>query len=138
MKMFDFAEITNDMSEIEILNYYRNLYYTEPQVTERGIVANAINDMFDLINRQKAEIEKLKAENRILSRNGDTAFQDGLNERRELFEPEIKAEAYKELAERLKDAFPECNRDCKCPAIYFDDYCYIIDECCEEMEGEEE
>lgn len=105
MKMFDFAEITNDMSEIEILNYYRNLYYTEPQVTERGIVANAINDMFDLINRQKAEIEKLKAENRILSRNGDTAFQDGLNERRELFEPKIKAEAYKEFEEKAKENF---------------------------------
>ncbi len=57
--------------------------------------------VLDLINRQKAEIEKLKKENEILSRNSDNAFQEGLNERRELFEPEIKAEAYKEFAERL-------------------------------------
>ena len=42
--MFDFAEATKEMSASEILNYYRNLYYAEPQVTERGIVANAIND----------------------------------------------------------------------------------------------
>lgn len=42
--MFDFAEATKEMSAAEILNYYRNLYYAEPQVTERGIVANAIND----------------------------------------------------------------------------------------------
>ena len=42
--MFDFAETTKEMSAAEILNYYRNLYYAEPQVTERGIVANAIND----------------------------------------------------------------------------------------------
>lgn len=42
--MFDFAEATKDMTAAEILNYYRNLYYAEPQVTERGIVANAIND----------------------------------------------------------------------------------------------
>ena len=42
--MFDFAETTKDMTAEEILNYYRNLYYAEPQVTERGIVANAIND----------------------------------------------------------------------------------------------
>lgn len=42
--MFDFAEVTKEMSAIEILNYYRNLYYAEPQVTERGIIANAIND----------------------------------------------------------------------------------------------
>ena len=59
--------------------------------------------VLDLINRQKAEIEKLKAENRILSRNADTAFQDVLDERRELFEPEIKAEAYKEFAERIRE-----------------------------------
>lgn len=44
--MFEFAEITKDMTAAEILNYYRNLYYAEPQVTERGIVANAINDYF--------------------------------------------------------------------------------------------
>lgn len=56
----------------------------------------------DLINRQKAEIKKLKSENEILSRNADNAFQEGLNERRELFEPEIKVEAYKEFAERLR------------------------------------
>lgn len=57
--------------------------------------------VLDLINRQKAEIKKLKSENEILSRNADNAFQDGLNECRELFEPEIKAEAYKEFAEKL-------------------------------------
>ena len=44
--MFDFAENTKEMTSAEILNYYRNLYYAEPQVTERGIVANAINDYF--------------------------------------------------------------------------------------------
>ena len=100
--MFDFAKKVNNMSAVDVLNYYRCLYYAEPQVTERGIVANAINDVPDIISRQKAEIEKLKAENQILSRNADTAFQDGLDERRELFEPEIKAEAYKEFAEKLK------------------------------------
>ena len=70
----------------------------------------------DLIKRQKTEIERLKSmnqakldcihdlqkKNEILSRNADTAFQDGLNERRDLFAPEIKFEAYKEFAERLK------------------------------------
>lgn len=73
----------------------------------------------DLIKRQKTEIERLKSmnqakldcihdlqnENKILSRNADTAFQDGLNERRDLFAPEIKAEAYKEFAEKAKENF---------------------------------
>ena len=83
--------------------------------------------VLDLINRQKAEIERLK---------GSTVVNNIMESQR--IKRKAKAEAYKEFAERLKDAFPECNRDCKCPAIYFDDYCYIIDECCEEMVGEEE
>lgn len=61
----------------------------------------------DLINRQKTEIKKLKQDNDILSRNADTAFQDGLNESEELYknevETEIKSEAIKEFAERLKE-----------------------------------
>lgn len=52
--MFDFAEATKEMSAIEILNYYRNLYYAEPQVTERGIIANAINDYIT------ADVQKVK------------------------------------------------------------------------------
>ena len=43
--MFDFAEQTKNMTAAEILNYYRNSYYAEAQVTERGIVANAINEL---------------------------------------------------------------------------------------------
>ena len=59
--MFEFAENTKDMTAAEILNYYRNLYYAEPQVTERGIVANAINDYFaDVV--PKSEVDKLKIE----------------------------------------------------------------------------
>ena len=57
--MFDFAETTKDMTSAEILNYYRNLYYAEPQVTERGIVANAINDYFadvKSLEKQNAEL----------------------------------------------------------------------------------
>lgn len=123
--MFDFAEKTNDMSAIEILNYYRNLYYAEPQVTERGIVANAINDVLNTICSQKAEVERLKK--RIsdkkhtlleqqtytaeLQRKLETKCDDCDNIR--LSRPEYwkaikaaKAEAYKEFAERLnKKAF---------------------------------
>lgn len=85
--MFDFAEKTSDMTAIEILNYYRNLYYAEPQVAERGIVANAINDMLGLINRQKAEVERYK---RYYYRH-----------EYDKWEKEIKTGAYKEFAERL-------------------------------------
>lgn len=67
--------------------------------SRRMCAENALN----LINRQKAEIERL---NTILSKNADTAFQDGLDENRDFFkkevEPEIRNEAIKEFAERLK------------------------------------
>lgn len=60
----------------------------------------------NFINRQKAGIERLKKKNKILIKDADTAFQDGLDENRDLFkkevEPEIRAEAIKEFAGRLK------------------------------------
>lgn len=45
----DFVEevvATNMADPIEIINWYRNLYYKEPSNTEQGIMANAINDLF--------------------------------------------------------------------------------------------
>lgn len=45
----DFTEevIEDHMEDpLEILNWYRNLYYKEAGNTERGIMANAINDLF--------------------------------------------------------------------------------------------
>ena len=66
-----------------------------------------LKDAFDLINRQQAEIDRLKNENEILSKNADTAFQDGLNEAQDLYaeqiKDEIKSEAIKKFAARLND-----------------------------------
>lgn len=77
-----------------------------------GCISILMKDVFGLINRQKAQIESLREENRILSHDADTAFQEGLNENRDLFkkevEPEIRAEAYKEFAERLKKPISKC------------------------------
>lgn len=39
------------MSATEILNYYRNLYYTEPMTTERRVVAEAINEVLPTVVR---------------------------------------------------------------------------------------
>lgn len=46
------SNIKPDDSYIEILNWYRNLYYTENDNTERGIMARAINDLFILLNER--------------------------------------------------------------------------------------
>ena len=36
----------NMTDPLEILNWYRNLYYKENDYTEHGIMAEAINDLF--------------------------------------------------------------------------------------------
>lgn len=36
----------NNMTPIEVLNWYRNFYHTENNDTEQGIMVNAINDIF--------------------------------------------------------------------------------------------
>lgn len=46
-----------------------------------------------------------------------------------------QSEVIDDFVKRLLDAFPEGNRDAKCPAIYYDDYAYIIEELAEEMKG---
>ena len=71
-----------------------------------NVKLETIKSTLDLITRQQAEIERLKMENEILSINADTAFQDGLNEARDLYakevENEIKSEAVREFAERFE------------------------------------
>ena len=42
---FLFEEATEGMTAEEVLNYYRNLYHAEPQSTEHGVVAKALNDI---------------------------------------------------------------------------------------------
>lgn len=91
--------------------------------------------VLDLINRQKAEIEKLKSKNEILSHNADNAFQEGLNECRELFEPEIKSEAYKEFAEKLEN---EINCRTTLSREQDKNVIHIMHNLLKEMVGEEE
>lgn len=40
------VKVSNMTDPLEILNWYRNLYYTENNNTEHGIMARAINDLF--------------------------------------------------------------------------------------------
>lgn len=92
-----------------------------PLLSKSKCERELIQYSFELINRQQAEIEicaetikrqdkeieRLKKENKILSKNADTAFQDGLNEAQDLYAEQVKndvrTEAIKEFAERLGD-----------------------------------
>lgn len=55
-----------------------------------------LENALDLINRLQAENERLKESNRLLINNPVLTWQDDLNN-------EIKAEAYKEFADKLKE-----------------------------------
>lgn len=44
------------LSHMQKLNLYRNKYHSDGNATEKGIIANAISDMFYEVGRQKAEI----------------------------------------------------------------------------------
>lgn len=63
-------------------------------------IYDLLKDALDFMKKQNEDME-------ILSRNSDTAFQDGLNEAQALYaeqvKAEIKSEAIKEFAERLND-----------------------------------
>ena len=122
------------------------------------ITANAA---LDLINRQKAEninlkghlrqlksrydnakaeIERLENKNEILTKNADTAFQDGLNEAQDLYaeqvKAEVKSEAIKEFAYRLKQKseYYENGQGWEGRICYEDD----IDKLLKEMVGDTE
>jgi hypothetical protein len=42
----------NNMKPLDILNWYRNLYYKEGNDTERGVMAMAINDLIMSMNKE--------------------------------------------------------------------------------------
>lgn len=56
--MNEFKEY-KDLSCIEKLNLYRNKYFSDGNSTEQGIIANAINEIFCII--QSAKIAKIEA-----------------------------------------------------------------------------
>lgn len=115
------AEKINDSDEI--LNWYRNLYYTENSNTERGLMARAINDILPEYSRQKALIKALingqetlqkhiaekNAEIEVLQLNvedyAETIVELNANITELVFQKErAKSEAIKEFAERLKNS----------------------------------
>lgn len=101
-------------SEIRLVDYVEGSYAD-------NVSLELLKNALDFINRQQAEIERLEKENKILSENADTAFQDGLNEAQDLYaeqvKNEVRAEAIKEFADsfddelaKLRDTYFEADR----------------------------
>ena len=109
-----------------------------PYEKEKYCASKISKDSLDLINRLQAEIKSLERENDILSIIADTAFQDGLNEAQDLYaeqvNAEIKTEAIKEFAERLKE---QSDSHFDYSELVFEIGEEKIDNLVKEMEGED-
>ena len=85
------------MTDNEIIkaleNEIRSAEYVDSEYCD-GVDLTIIKNTLDLINRQKAEIEELQIENKSL-RSAANCYKLHYNE--------VRTEAYKEFAERLKD-----------------------------------
>lgn len=54
-------KLKNPNSSLDILNWYRNLYYKFNKNTERGRVAWAINDLFMLLKKNNIDLNSLES-----------------------------------------------------------------------------
>lgn len=93
-------------------------------------------EILDLIKRQKAELEAIKDERAIvfkLSKEQLNEVNENLLKSVEYNERKIKAEAYKEFAERLK-SYLLLNKNGEMSVISFEN----VDDLLKEMVGEEE
>lgn len=126
-----------DKKALEVLKSWLQLAYHNADGTDEccAELYEALQTMFALINRQQAKIERLKKENKILSINADTAFQDGLNYAEQM-KAGIKSESVKEFAERLKNKI-EIDLSCGVDSAYYlDDVLFNdIDNLAKEMVG---
>lgn len=106
--------------------------------------ANINIDIIDLITRQQAEIERLKQRNAVCeAANRCIVWQRDRRDREieelhsqiaglNIYKSKIKAEAYKEFAERMKHSF--FDNGYESPDVDFDDF---IDTLLKEMVGDD-
>ena len=116
--MLNFSETTKDMTASEILNYYRNLYYAEPQVTEHGIVANAINDFF---SEKIGEVEMLQGALKAEERHNELTMQIAKKALQE-----AKREVAKEIFDEIEKLVSTNKKTVGC-ATYEETIFYIED-----------
>lgn len=150
-------EITREKTFSEELPYFKEQIkeifdnYHNPNDNEDPLRISVLRDSYRIVRKaeeeitcQKAEIERLKRENEILSTNADTAFQDGLNEAQDLYatqvENEIKTEAIKEFADKLKENVTDCHTVSDGEYVGYDwtDIAHCIDNLVKEVVGDTE
>ncbi len=98
IKRIDFNEWMQEREDFWKENGYDIHPYREPKLS---------NDLYplDYISQLEKENERLSAANALLSKNSDNAYQQGLNEMRELVKPEIAKEILNEVSKHYGGAW---------------------------------
>lgn len=52
----DIIKAYEELTPLQQINLFRNLYYNDGYATERGVIANAINDILSEYNRHKRRL----------------------------------------------------------------------------------
>ena len=109
------------MTDNEIIKAFDNLLSRKWIVAKSGAEFITMGDVADLINRQRAEIERLNKELEIRPpASASFVFKlEEMQEKEKMLEAkwkaDVRAEAIKEFAERLKEEFKE---PCACNFSY--------------------
>ena len=90
----DIIEAYEGLTSNQQLNLFRNFYYNNGFSTEKGIIANAINDILPKYCKQQKEVEQWKEEANKYQNLWCTSVDDI---------EKVKAKAVKDFAERLKE-----------------------------------
>lgn len=75
--------------------------------------ASTIRSTIELITQLHSDNERLVRDNKILSENADTAFQDGLNEAQDLYADQIRQEIRTETCKECLKKFEKNMKDVK-------------------------
>ena len=89
----------------ESVEKYADVLLKKEDTTQ--LIAKERQQYYDAWQKAKSEIKRLMEENNILSKNADNAFQEGLNESRELFRQEVEAEIRVEIAKKFAGELKE-------------------------------
>ncbi len=114
----DLINSYNKLPEIEQLNLFRNLYYTDGNCTEKGIIANALNEILPQFVQYREQLEKLTQ----ASKDSASAFykMEGLYNIKCMELKVAKSEAVKEFANQVVRVIR--------PLCYNNDQFYLISE----------
>ena len=86
------------LNEENILNLLRKAHYFDEELKRKEMIILQQKKRIDDLEKLISKVEK---ENKILSQNADTAFQDGLNEAQDLYSKQIAKQIFEDIEKTI-------------------------------------